>query len=247
MLRGGSRSPPPVTAADGSRATGAAAYIGWMELTHLGHSCVLIEVADQRLLIDPGTLSDFADQRGVTAVLATHQHPDHLDPARFADLLSANADAQVWLEPETADQVREDLGDDRVRALSPGQAVDLGTVSLVPVGDLHAKIHDYVPRIHNLGLVIRADGEPTVFHPGDALDAEPGDVDVLLVPLMAPWSRVEDTVQFVRRVAPTQVVPIHDGLLNDTGRTMLLGHVGSFGADGGQEVLDLRGAGPTTL
>lgn len=217
-----------------------------MELTHLGHSCVLIEAADQRILIDPGTFSDFADVRELTAVLVTHQHPDHLDPARFGDLLAANPTAQVWLEPETAAQQQDAFGD-RVNGMSSGGTVQVGTVSVTPVGDLHAVIHDYVPRIHNLGLVVRADGEPTVFHPGDALDADPGEVDVVLVPLMAPWSRVSDTVEFVRRVGASRAVPIHDGLLNDTGREMLLGHVRNFGAEGGLDVLDLRGAGATGL
>lgn len=217
-----------------------------MELTHLGHSCILIEAADQRILIDPGTFSDFADVRDLTAVLVTHQHPDHLDPARFGDLLAVNPGAQVWLEPETAAQQQEAFGD-RVGGMSSAQTLQIGAVSVTPVGDLHALIHDYVPRIHNLGLVVRADGEPTVFHPGDALDADPGEVDVVLVPLMAPWSRVADTVGFVRRVGAQRAVPIHDGLLNDTGRGMLLGHVSNFGAEGGLEVLDLRGAGATTL
>ncbi|GAA1145755.1 MBL fold metallo-hydrolase [Ornithinicoccus hortensis] len=217
-----------------------------MELTHLGHSCVLIEAADQRILIDPGTFSDFADVRELTAVLVTHQHPDHLDPARFGDLLAANPAAQAWLEPETAAQQQDAFGD-RVNGMSSGGTVQVGTVSVTPVGDLHAVIHDYVPRIHNLGLVVRADGEPTVFHPGDALDADPGEVDVVLVPLMAPWSRVSDTVEFVRRVGASRAVPIHDGLLNDTGREMLLGHVRNFGAEGGLDVLDLRGAGATGL
>ncbi len=217
-----------------------------MELTHLGHSCVLIEAADQRILIDPGTFSDFADVRDLTAVLVTHQHPDHLDPARFGDLLAANPAAQVWLEPETAAQQQDAFGD-RVNGMSSGGTVQVGTVSVTPVGDLHAVIHDYVPRIHNLGLVVRADGEPTVFHPGDALDADPGEVDVVLVPLMAPWSRVSDTVEFVRRVGASRAVPIHDGLLNDSGREMLLGHVRNFGAEGGLDVLDLRGAGSTGL
>lgn len=220
-----------------------------MEITHLGHSCVLLAVADQRILIDPGTFSDTTGVRDLTAVLVTHQHPDHVDPDRFGPLLAEHPSARVLLEPQTAQALADAAGDhrERLESMPTGTRVDLGPVTLETVGHRHAFIHDYVPRIDNIGLLLRADGEPTVFHPGDALDADPGPVDVLLVPLNAPWARIGDTVEFARRLAPRRAVPIHDGLLNDTGRGMYLNHLATHGADGGLEVLDLRGAGPTTL
>ena len=220
-----------------------------MKITHLGHSCVLLEVADERILIDPGTFSDVSGVRDATAALVTHQHPDHLDPGQLPGLLEANPQARILLEPQSADLVAEVAGRhrDRLEGMPTGTTVRIGAVSVETVGQRHAFIHDFVPRIDNTGLVVRADGEPTVFHPGDALDAEPGHVDVLLVPVNAPWARVGDTVSFVRRIDPGRVVPIHDGLLNDTGRGMYLNHIGTHGADGGVEVVDLRGQGATTL
>ena len=46
-----------------------------------------------------------------------------------------------------------------------------------------------VPRCTNVGVVLQADGEPSLYHPGDAYDGEPGEVDVLAVPLNAPWAQ----------------------------------------------------------
>ena len=219
-----------------------------MELTHLGHSCVLVEVADQRLLIDPGTFSDFEGVRDLDAILVTHQHPDHVDPARLPQLLRDNPEAQLWLEPGAARTVLDAQPEiaERADGMSSGTVLRAGPVTITPVGEKHAFIHDYVPRITNLGLVVTADGEPSLFHPGDALDAEHPvlkGVDIVCVPVNAPWARVADTVDFVRRLAPGRVVPIHDGLVNDTGRGMYLGHIGTHGLDGGVEVLDLRGRG----
>jgi L-ascorbate metabolism protein UlaG (beta-lactamase superfamily) len=91
--------------------------------------------------------------------------------------------------------------------------------------------HDAVPRCTNVGVVLQADGEPTLYHPGDAYDGKPGDVDVLAVPLNAPWARVAETIAFVRRVAPRQIVPIHDALLSEAGRRLYLGHVEGYGGD----------------
>ena len=75
---------------------------------------------------------------------------------------------------------------------------------------------------------------------------EPGEVDLLAVPVNAPWAKVAETIEFVRRVQPrTGIIPIHDALLSPTGRGMYLKHIGDFGADDGVTVLDLKDQGPT--
>ncbi len=214
-------------------------------MTHLGHSCLHVEVADQRVLIDPGTFSRFDEQRDLTAIVGTHQHPDHVDPARLPDLVRQNPQAQVLMEPQTADALSEHGVD--AGPLRSGEAVQFGDLELTPVGDKHAVIHDYVPRIDNLGAVLRAPGHPSLFHPGDALDAEPGDVDLLAVPINAPWSALKEVVEFVRRIQPGAIIPIHDGLLNETGRSLYLNHVSGHGRDGGVEVHDLASGTPTEL
>lgn len=222
-----------------------------MEITHLGHACLLVEVADQRVLLDPGTLSDagaLRDLRDLTAVVVTHQHPDHCDPEQLPGLLDDNPAARLLVEPQTAEVLVEAGLGDRTERLVPEDVVALDGLRLRAVGEQHAEIHPYVPRIGNLGMVLAADGEPTLFHPGDAIDADPGTVDLLCVPVNAPWARVAETVEFVRRIAPSRgVIPIHDGLLRDVGRAVYVTHIGGYGADGGVEVLDLRDAGPTRL
>ena len=219
-----------------------------MEITHLRHACLLVAVGDRRVLIDPGTFSDLDGVHDLDAVVITHQHPDHYDPARVPDLLRANPHARVLVEPQTAEVLtRAGLGD-RTESLHTGAAVELGGLSLTPVGELHAVIHPYVARVGNMGVVLRADGEPSLFHPGDALDGDPGEVDLLAVPVSAPWAKVAETIEFVRRLAPRRgVVPIHDGLLSDAGRSLYVTHIGDHGAEGGVDVLDLRGAGATPL
>jgi L-ascorbate metabolism protein UlaG (beta-lactamase superfamily) len=179
-----------------------------MRLQKLGHSCLLVESGDARLLIDPGTFSsgfDYLD--GLTAVLVTHQHPDHLDVARLPALLERNPSMQVIADAGTAQILRDQHGVEASVA-SGGEVFDLG-VRVEAVGEMHAQIHPDIPQVTNVGYLI--DGR--LLHPGDAIDVTDREVEILALPTMAPWMRMAEAVDYLRAVSPKIAVPIHDGLL----------------------------------
>lgn len=211
-----------------------------MQITHLGHSSVLVEMAGRRILIDPGNFSDaWHSLTDLDAILVTHLHPDHIDPQHVPALIAANPQAAVHVEPQVLTVV--DLP--TARPVRADTSLDLGGVTVAAVGGLHAVIHRDIPRIGNVGLVVSAEGEPVLFHPGDSLEAVPSGVDVLAVPAYGPWAAMKETVDFVRAAASPQGFCIHDGLLNERGWNLVFNRINEMT---GTRLTDLRDRVPWT-
>lgn len=177
-----------------------------MDLTKLGHSCLLIEDASARILVDPGTLSTGVDElSGIDAILYTHAHADHFDPEMLERLTTRNGGARIVADGDTANRIRE-LGHE-VTVASSSDVLNLG-VEVRVVGSRHAVIHPDLPGLANVGYLVAG----RLFHPGDALTLPDADVEVLALPVVAPWAKVSECVDYLRVVAPARAVPIHDAI-----------------------------------
>jgi L-ascorbate metabolism protein UlaG (beta-lactamase superfamily) len=194
-----------------------------MELTKQGHACVVLSEGDQRIVIDPGVFTDPSALDGATAVLITHEHPDHFEPQRVRAALDVDPALEVWTNASVAGQL-DGLGG-RVHVVGDGDAVTVVGIDVHVHGELHAQVHPEIPRIANVGFLVGG----LVFHPGDALTVPEEPVSTLLLPAHAPWSKTAELIDYVRAVDADQAYAVHDGALNDIGLGMVAGLLGERG------------------
>jgi L-ascorbate metabolism protein UlaG (beta-lactamase superfamily) len=200
-----------------------------MRLTKFGHACVRIEHEGTTLVLDPGVFTQPEAVDGATAVLITHEHPDHLhvDHLRRSDAPIHTIGAVAAVITAEAPDLRE-----RLRVVAPGDTADVAGVSVRVVGEHHAVIHPDLPRFDNSGYLLRC-GDTRVFHPGDALTGPGEEIDVLLAPVCAPWMKVSEGIDFARRVAAPRNLAIHDRVYSEAGLAIADTHFGRLlGADG---------------
>jgi L-ascorbate metabolism protein UlaG (beta-lactamase superfamily) len=146
-----------------------------MKLTWFGHSAFRAEFGNARVMIDPfltgnpkfkGEAKEAA--AGATHVLVTHGHNDHVGDA--ADICKAN-DAMLVGSAEVGDFMQMQ-GVKNVNSGNHGGTVDCGGFTVSFVNALHSSsINMPDGKIlymgNPLGLVIKAPGEPTLYHMGD--------------------------------------------------------------------------------
>lgn len=188
-------------------------------LTLWGHSCAVVSVdrpdgSSGQLLLDPGNLTpSLTAVRSLDAVLVTHAHPDHVDPDQIRRL---RRDAPVPIYgDETVQQLLADAGIADTIVADP----DLSSVADIPVKistSVHEGIYPGVPMPVNLTYLIAG----TVFAPGDAFAVPDFPVDVLLLPIGAPWMKLADSIDYLRVVAPRVAIPVHDSGLASTHQTL---------------------------
>ncbi len=196
-----------------------------MKITWFGHAAFRLEFADKVVLIDPffsgnpafgGSVE--AASAGVTHVLLTHGHGDHVgDTVAIAKAsgatVVANADLASWLGTQ---------GVEKLEMMNTGGTVHLDgfAVSMVRADHSSGMIVDgasvYLGNAN--GLIVKAPGEPTLWHMGDtdifsdmALIAELHQPEIVIVPIgdrftMGPESAA---LAVTRYLGGLTIIPAH--------------------------------------
>jgi L-ascorbate metabolism protein UlaG (beta-lactamase superfamily) len=210
-----------------------------MRIRKFRHSCVLLEDGDTRLLVDPGTFSSgFEELTGLTGVLLTHQHADHVDVDRLGGIFERNPDAQLICDPQTAERLALPS-----KAVQHGDVLTLGSVGVEVFGEWHAVIHPDLPSVRNVGYLF----DDRVFHPGDAFTDPGRPVDVLALPTGAPWLKASEAIDYLRAIRPRVAFPVHESVLAPPGIGLYYGLYSRFAEEQDTEWRDLDRGEPFEL
>jgi L-ascorbate metabolism protein UlaG (beta-lactamase superfamily) len=198
-----------------------------MRITWFGHSAFRLDFSDKIVLIDPFFTGNPAFQgdrdklvEGATHILITHGHGDHVgDSVEIAQRTGAkivtNYDLCMWLASK---------GVENFDPMNTGGTTDQGgfTVTLVRADHSAAMIEAgvTVPLGSPNGIVLKAPGEPTIYHMGDtdifgdmALIAELHQPEVAMVPIGDRFTMGPETAALaVRRFFKLKAaIPCHYG------------------------------------
>jgi L-ascorbate metabolism protein UlaG (beta-lactamase superfamily) len=198
-----------------------------MQITWYGHSAFRLDFGGTAVLIDPfftGNPAFVSDpreaMRGVKQIVLTHGHADHvgdaLDIAKQNEAtVTTNYDLCMWLGSK---------GLQKMNPMNTGGTTDLGAFAVTMVRADHSSgdIVDGMPIYlgNPCGVIIKAKGEPTVWHLGDtdifsdmALIADIHQPKVAIVPIgdRFTMSPVTAALAVKRFIKAETVIPCHYG------------------------------------
>lgn len=175
-----------------------------MKITKFEHSAMILEKAGKRLVIDPGNFLSLTDFPDVVGVVITHEHPDHWTPDHLGRILRDSPGAEVFAPAAVvAAAAAEDI---TAQPSTPGVTVEIGPFELTFFGGHHAVIHESIPVIDNVGVIV--DGE--FAYAGDSFALPGVPITTLAVPAGAPWMKLAESMDYVLAVKPQHAFAVHE-------------------------------------
>lgn len=184
-----------------------------MKITKYAQSCVLIELKNKKILIDPGTYcydENFKpeDWKNIDILLLSHGHRDHCLPEAVGIIYKNNKPLIIGSK-----WVGEILSEKNipVEIFEVGQVKKLDKISIKAVRAKHGEHPDMSssPK-ETIGFLIQE--KQSVYHCSDTLYFKDKPcADIVLVPISDDWITMGpmEAVIFVKEINPKIVIPFH--------------------------------------
>ena len=189
-----------------------------MKITKYAHACFTVELEGRLLVVDPGGwTNDLGMPENVAAVVVTHEHADHFDLPALKALVTRNPQAKIIAHGNITRQLENSEKTLAHETVGAGDMVSIGPFHLEFFGGEHATIHPDLTPVANLGVMINE----KLFYPGDSF-VQPGKpVEILALPIAAPWLKVSETIDYLASIKPRLAFATHDAILSETGQALL--------------------------
>ena len=186
-----------------------------MKIIKHGHACLLLKKAGQKIIIDPGGFTElYGNLMNMKAIIVTHGHADHLNLGNLGLLTGINPGIPLYVPSDAVAQC-QDL-EARIIGVEADLSVKIASFELDLYHVDHAVVYKSAP-CKNLAVKV---GDQ-LYHPGDSLHPIEGKVRYLAVPLVAPWLKAAEAVDFALSIEADLTFPIHDEILQEFGREMM--------------------------
>jgi L-ascorbate metabolism protein UlaG (beta-lactamase superfamily) len=183
-----------------------------VRITKYEHATLQVGVGDDTLVIDPGSFLSHPDFTDVVAVVITHEHADHWTTEQVRRILDKNPGARV-IGPQGVADAATELP---VEVVAAGDVVEAGPFTLQFFGGRHAVIHESIPVIDNVGVLVNDE----LYYAGDSYTLPEVEVGTLAAPVGAPWLKIGEAMDYVLAVKPKRAFYVHDMTLSVAGKQM---------------------------
>jgi L-ascorbate metabolism protein UlaG (beta-lactamase superfamily) len=203
-----------------------------VRITKYEHATLQLSVGDENLIIDPGNFLSHPDFTGVVGIVITHEHADHWTADVVRRILEKSPDAKVFGPQGVADAA----GDFEVEVVAAGDIVQAGEFTLEFFGGEHAVIHESIPVIDNVGVLVNDE----LYYGGDSYTVPGVEVGTLAAPVGAPWLKIGEAMDYVLAVKPTRAFYVHDMTLSVAGKQMAAARLSWATEQGGGTFTELQ-------
>ncbi len=173
-----------------------------MKLTKYPQSCLILCKNGQCLCIDPGTLVTakykLADLGLIEAVLYTHEHADHFDPAIIQELVDSGV--EIYANADVAAKITAE-----VTIVKDKEELVIAGFNVTAYDLPHCKMSDGSDGPPNTGFLI--DG--MLFHPGDGIELTGLRAENLALPIAGPSINFDNAIAFADQIEAVKIIPIH--------------------------------------